>query len=170
MPPQYQLAGRVAIIGFTDERGAGKDATHFVTSMYEKDVRVYPWLGSSEMNPALPKVLTRYLDTETRSLLLGPAGPTVAGASAPAGSASTAASARVDPDNVRVITDPAVVRSCKYLGATSSTSGLGAGMAKEAAQNTEKAMKKQAANLGANTLFVTAAGAHASGEAYACPK
>lgn len=70
---------------------------------------------------------------------------------------------------VRITSNPEVVRGCKFLGNIKSTSGWGGAAGTGlAGSNTEKALQNQTANLGGNVAFVVSSGIHASGEAYNC--
>lgn len=68
---------------------------------------------------------------------------------------------------VRVTSNPDVVKGCQFLGNVKATSGFGGDTAL-AASNTEKTLQNKAAKLGANVVFVVASGGHATGEAYRC--
>jgi hypothetical protein len=73
-------------------------------------------------------------------------------------------------EKVRVTNNPDVVRGCEFLSNVTATSGWGgpAGTAGGTA-NTEATLRNKTAKGGGNTLYLTAAGLHASGEAYRCP-
>lgn len=72
--------------------------------------------------------------------------------------------------NVRVTANPEAVRGCRSLGTVrdEATNILGSGSA-----NVEKGMKKKAAEMGGNVIFVISTQTHryseGSGEVYACP-
>lgn len=70
---------------------------------------------------------------------------------------------------VRVTSNPEVVKGCTFLGNVKATSGWGTNTGL-AASNTEKTLQNKAAKLGANVVFVVASGGHASGEAYLCSR
>jgi hypothetical protein len=75
-----------------------------------------------------------------------------------------------EAENVRVTTNPDVVKGCEFLGNVSSTSGwggpLGTGLG---SANTEKDLRNKAARMGGNILFLSSSGVHASGEVYRSP-
>jgi hypothetical protein len=72
-------------------------------------------------------------------------------------------------EKVRVTNNPDVVRGCEFISNVTATSGWGgsAGTAGGTA-NTEATLRNKTAKAGGNTLFLTTAGTHASGEAYRC--
>ena len=72
---------------------------------------------------------------------------------------------------VRITSNPEIVRECKFLGNVKSTSGWGGSAGTGlAGSNTEKSLQNSTADLGGNVLFVISSGIHASGEAYYCPR
>jgi hypothetical protein len=75
-----------------------------------------------------------------------------------------------EAEQVRVTSNPDVVKGCKFLGNVKATSGwggpAGSGLA---SSNTTKTLQNKTAKLGGNVLFVVESGVHAEGEAYLCP-
>jgi hypothetical protein len=73
-------------------------------------------------------------------------------------------------EEVRVTSNPDVVKGCKFLGNVKATSGwggpAGTGLA---SSNSAKTLRNKAAKLGGNVVFVVESGIHAEGEAYLCP-
>ena len=83
--------------------------------------------------------------------------------------ASGCVSLSASGQQVRITSNPEVVRECEFKGNVKATSGWGGSAGTGlGTSNTEKTMQNQAAELGGNVLFVVSSGVHASGEAYAC--
>jgi len=72
---------------------------------------------------------------------------------------------------VRMTSNPEVVKGCAFLGNVRATSGWGGPAGTGiGSHNTDVALREKTAKLGGNVVFVVASGVHASGEAYRCPE
>lgn len=70
---------------------------------------------------------------------------------------------------VRVTSNPDVVKGCEFVGNVTATSGWGGAAGTGlAGSNSEKTLRNETAQLRGNVLFAIASGIHASGEAYRC--
>lgn len=84
---------------------------------------------------------------------------------------------RVTPagENVRITSNPEAVRGCAFLGNVKSTDRMNGGILGQVAaeENASRRLQNAAAEMGANTVFMTAettgmSGAVKRGEAYRC--
>lgn len=83
---------------------------------------------------------------------------------------SGCATASPEAQNVRVTSNPEVVRGCEFLGNVKSMSGWGGAAASGlAARNIEETLKQRTHDLGGNVVYVVRnEGSQGSGEAYRC--
>lgn len=80
-------------------------------------------------------------------------------------------------ESVRITTNADVVKACKYIGAVRAKDRMNGGVLGEdtARENTDRRLKNQAAEMGANVVHLQMAdygyfGASGQGEAYLCPE
>ena len=81
-------------------------------------------------------------------------------------------SASPQAQNVRVTSNPDVVKGCEFLGNVKAMSGWGGSAAGGlAARNIEETLKERTFKLGGNVVFVVQnASSKGTGEAYRCPE
>lgn len=84
-------------------------------------------------------------------------------------SLTSCVSLSTEGENVRITSNPEVVRGCEFLGNIKSDSGWGGSAATGlGTSNTEKALQNRTGEMGGNVIFIVSAGVHATGEAYKC--
>jgi hypothetical protein len=70
---------------------------------------------------------------------------------------------------VRITSNPDIVKGCTFLGNVKSTSGWGGSAGTGLAlSNNEKTLQNDTAYLGGNVVFIVGSGIHSTGEAYRC--
>jgi hypothetical protein len=83
---------------------------------------------------------------------------------------SSCATASPEAQNVRVTSNPDVVKGCAFLGNVKAMSGWGGAAGSGlAARNIEETLKERTHKLGGNVVYIVGnQGSRGSGEAYRC--